>query len=504
MSTSRLVTKKRRSNDDQEDNLSTQRSIRRIRTSTIIRPGKIPDLNLSYKTGKIRTPDFPPPEAENVDADCELFRELKTGRWPDSESCMWLSSGSGGSSSPPSLLDDQRFDPLLNVEMSAWKRLLFVLMLLASSKSGFQGKSSVNNGFSQGTVKEDKFDIDKCGSYGSLVNLEEENSDWGSGTDTDVDFLQPDFPSNSYKRSTIVLNNELNKRTSGVVAATDLFQFDEDVGMKGFNHMDDVDEPLFWPSGLKSAWFSDPGSNFFVMSPPKKKLKAESPEKIEVVNADLSKVEEVDLDEVSDDEPLVWPSDHKFDWSPEVAWNFFNMSPSKKKREEIENQNKLEYFRVDKNSTKTMVDLEDFNQDELLVWPSDQKHDWNSEAVFNLFIMSPLKRRQNREAGLYFSREEPLFWPSDSAFDWDHEAARNFFAMSPRRGKKISFESSIKTEVGVKASRKRNRGIGGVIVSPRVVELRKGSTGSKSVVRTKSMPANMRKRSSFARKEGIL
>ncbi|GAA0175017.1 hypothetical protein LIER_28276 [Lithospermum erythrorhizon] len=435
----------------------------------------------------MRDPDSPPPAAGNDDADCELFWELKKQGWPDIESYVCLFASSGCSSSSPSFLDHQRFDPLSNLDMSAWQHLLFVLMLLINTNTSFRGKSSLKNGCSQGLIKEQKFDIDKCGSYGSLVDLEEENSD-----------LQPDFPSMSYKRSTIFSNIQaLNSRISGDVEDTAKFPFDVDVDMKEFHSIDDADEPLFWTSALKSAWISDPGSNFFAMSPPKKGI-----EMIGEKTADLLKVEEVNLDEVNTDEPLVWNSDHKFEWSPEVAWNLFNMSPSKRKRGEVlENQNKLEYFKVDKNSSKMMVDLEDLKPDELFVWPSDQKLDWNSEEVFNLFTMSPLKRRQTRDAGM---GDETLFWPSDSAFDWEHEAARNFFAMSPRRGKKISFESSTTREVEVKASQKRNRRIGGVRESPRVVELRNGSAGSKGVTRTKSMPANMRKCSPFANKEGIL
>lgn len=90
------------------------------------------------------------------------------------------------------------------------------------------------------------WDINKIDLWLSLINLDEEDSKWVSYTESEMDAFQSEFPSPSFKSK---------------------FFPSKDVNSPSFeNFSDDIntDEPLFWPSELKSEWSCE---NYFSMSP---------------------------------------------------------------------------------------------------------------------------------------------------------------------------------------------------------------------------------------------
>ncbi|WOH00823.1 hypothetical protein DCAR_0520198 [Daucus carota subsp. sativus] len=115
---------------------------------------------------------------------------------------------------------------------------------------------------------------DRTGFSLSLINLNGQDSDWFSDTQSEIDLIHSDFPSPSYKKSW-----GFNFHSSGSSVSTAINMkkpkskstkscFDEN--LDAFDLADfSPDTPLFWPTNEKSDWSSDVTLDFLMMSPPK-------------------------------------------------------------------------------------------------------------------------------------------------------------------------------------------------------------------------------------------
>ncbi|KAL3506693.1 hypothetical protein ACH5RR_032075 [Cinchona calisaya] len=223
----------------------------------------------------------------------DFVNQFAMEKWPsdrNDDSCKWLSSGS---SSPSCCFENKIFGNLLEFSLDDWlvSRLIFrenYSPIFSAAISFFDGSrvnpleeeilneesflvEEMTSWLMNSTEAEDKFgnffeDCKTCdsnfllpemwefqeGILSSLIDLQDdENSEWIS--DSEMNFLQIDFPSPSYKSS-----------SSDLVPSIDYVRDAELTELANAR----TDEPIFWPFVQKfGCWSSELSKDFFIMSP---------------------------------------------------------------------------------------------------------------------------------------------------------------------------------------------------------------------------------------------
>lgn len=119
-------------------------------------------------------------------------------------------------------------------------------------------------------------DIDKTVYSVSLINLDGEESDWISDKQSEMDLIQSDFPSPSYKSSwgSESSGSYVSSKTEICDAKSEYVATSEAFDLADFS----PDKPLFWPTDANSDCGSDFTWDFFIMSPRKNNHKLLSSE----------------------------------------------------------------------------------------------------------------------------------------------------------------------------------------------------------------------------------
>ncbi|XP_021291631.1 uncharacterized protein LOC110422163 [Herrania umbratica] len=122
-------------------------------------------------------------------------------------------------------------------------------------------------------------DMNKTSFMVSLLNLDEDGSQWISNTELELDYFQSCFPSPSCSS---FVDSEAKSSTSTTINRKDeitepnlsLDQTSEAANVEDFS----ADEPLFWPFDRKIDWNSEETWEYFSMSPRKEIIKVTASE----------------------------------------------------------------------------------------------------------------------------------------------------------------------------------------------------------------------------------
>ncbi|KAF5465321.1 hypothetical protein F2P56_015341 [Juglans regia] len=233
---------------------------------------------------------------EDIDLDKQLAKEICY----DGRECMWLSSDC---TTPWSVFEENRLfspcstleNPIPDAEKTSKNDLNggeVVTWLLSSStlsdadescsenvewQSCEEPKSCDNSSTPPSSMPDESSQIfypNRTGFPASLVNLDGEDSDLISDKTLELVYLQPDFPSPSYK-SSLLSTEDFNSTLTEHVSEASLEDFNSD-------------EPIFWPFEREFDWRSQEPWIWFSTSPRKDII---SPSKSVGVKLHAKKVE---------------------------------------------------------------------------------------------------------------------------------------------------------------------------------------------------------------------